>query len=364
MEQENERGKVFSQQLKNREIYPLEYEIPFTDYNWDFYFDVLWSDLIEKQQKKGVIKDIVELIKKREGWVIDLGAGKSDFIQKLNQFTPKGLRLDLQYNKKSRVINHPYRFIIYPQDLENLSKQEKENYLKQREESRAVAGDILALPLPNEVAQLLVSNEVLPYLLEKGEVYEKFIKLRQKSAELVETEYQYRKSFSPEMATKYIEVVKDFKDYEKELGLDFILKPKYDLKILEIFFKESSRVLKSNLHPKAEMRVFPFYLIFLIRLTREKDNSMSAKKWQAQERVDNIIRIEKFLKIITENFTKAIYKSHIFPENLLRVRAAPSFSLARFLKENLPRKMLTQFLTIFNLDDPFFYQRGLLILQK
>lgn len=413
MKYENKRGENVLQQFKNREISPLEYEIPVTDYNQRFYFDVLWPDIREKYQSElqennsniafdhrvldafrrnaniEVKEKIIQLIEGRDGWVIDLGAGASDFIPLLNQAlikdgsNPKGLRLDLQYSKVSKMSEYPYCFITNPDDLENFTESEKQEYLMQRDKARAISGDALTLPLKNEVAQILCSNELLPYFLEKGEVYEKFIKFRQKSADLVEIEYQYRESFGPqlvshnkkdlqawenhykELAAKYVEAVKDMEDYKKKLGPDFFNQPQYDLELLSMFFKEGSRILKSDLKPKAEMRIYPFTLYWLLKLVM--DDKMTFKEWQDKTRDYNIARIENFLKIIREDFSQAKFYSYdpdISLAEQLDTEQDLFISLFQLLKKHLPQEILTQWSQVFNLNTPVSYQRGVLILTK
>jgi len=161
----------------SREILDLEYQIPFTSFDLSQSALRWWPELFEGSKYQQLWQQKIQNIIKTDGCVLDIGAGDSSSMVELNQTIreaggePKGIRVDLQYGEKGgKILSFPYKFKITP-DLANRAKKDKDLIPILQSCSRAVGGDALQLPFKNNIAQLVLSNEFLPYLMNEVAVF-------------------------------------------------------------------------------------------------------------------------------------------------------------------------------------------------
>ncbi|MDD5750845.1 MAG: hypothetical protein PHU56_04380 [Candidatus Pacebacteria bacterium] len=297
------------------------YEIPVSNGSLQYYYDDLWQpeDLFLGNNDvylKG-LKDFLEVSSKREGYVIDVGAGRSDFIVEINKLMvekgvkPKGIRVDLQYGRKmgikDKTDNLPEMKYIYENEPTdpygykfNLGDEALADTTS-NEVSRAIAADALNLPFKDGVAQEILSDHLIRYFMEnrqsqdfrdfmdycKAIYLEKYLRMRLNSDRSRQNDSERQA-----MEAALERVIEKIDKMPPEPNL------LYDLDLFEKFFSEISRVLKKGLQPMAEARLSPFYLPDFLRF----DNKPSL----------NQKRAERFLEMVKNNFSRAdFYQHHI-----------------------------------------------------
>lgn len=247
-----------------------KYKIPATGYGLTPYINRLW--LPEFFNKKGSNygfnkKSIIETLAKGPGYILDIGAGKSGAMVKLNEALveqggePKAIRLDLLLPNK---VDKEYADILKTGELileQTGADKEiiKEIIEKEKKNLMAVGADVFNLPIKDEKFKLVVSNELIPYFLENrdSQDYKIFLRLRQLSWRLCEL-YEKSNLLNGEEAAEYEKISTEINDLPTPCNL------MYDLELFKKFFSEIDRILKKGFQPPAEARIYPFMPMKLI----------------------------------------------------------------------------------------------------
>lgn len=286
-----------------REIFDVEHHIPFTSFDLNQCALRWWPESFGKQRSLMQYQEfwqqkLLEIIK-RDGLVLDIGAGNSPSMVALNQMIreaggePRAVRVDLQYGEKTP--DFPYKFKI-TSDLEDRAKEDPDLIPVLRDCSRAIAGDALRLPIKDDIVQLVLSNEFLPYLMEDrdSKIFKRFMLERHLSWDRIEIKSKLKQEPNNAEWGLALKAFNEALTKAEQLSKRDVLL--YDLELLEQFFKEISRVLKPSLVPPAEARVAPFSLAFLFNFN--KNSSFNQQ------------RLLRFLKIVKDNFIEAKFYDH------------------------------------------------------
>jgi len=344
-----------------------KYEIPITNYGFSDYFTRLWlPEIIAKnsEQQKWLVddlkKEIIKTLSEKPGYILDIGAGKSDAMIELNKALveqgsePKAVRLDLSYGNSDILgVKKIVEIIKILKDGNRLADAKiiEDIIEKENKNLTAICADAFHLPFKDEKFQLAVSNELIPYFLENrdSDEYKQFLRRRQLSWRLSELNDRAMSLDCPPLTEKE---TGEFTSAVSEINsLPKLTNSMYDLDLFERFFEETSRILKNGLQSPAEARLYPFTPRMLISENKGAKNN--------QERIKN------FIAIVKKNFKSAKFypNRNISPDHIRDMRKAGLFDLMEECYKTLPKDAADNLRKVIVSPDDLAYP-GVLVLQK